>query len=94
VSAEDRESDQYLRQARERIKRRSGAWMALIIGPAIVLLAAVKVLEPHDYPAGDFRNEPLFWIAFGFVVLALVGTMMIGSIRMLLRGESDESSSG
>ena len=91
MSAEDRDSTEYLRQARERIKRRSGAWMALVIGPAIVLLAVVKVLERHDYPAGDLRNEPLFWMALGLVVLALVATMMIGSIRLLLRRELDES---
>jgi hypothetical protein len=81
------DSERYLREARERIKRRSAAWMALAIGPFILVLLAIKVFEDHTYPPGDFRNEPVFWIAFGLGAVLLIATMMVGAIRSLVRGE-------
>lgn len=87
MSGEERDSAEYLRQARERIKRRSGAWMSLVVGPFILLGTALKVFEPHDYPAGDLRNDPLFWAVLAAFAVLLVGTMMIGSVRALLRGD-------
>lgn len=61
--------------------------MALAIGPFILLLMAIKVFEHHAYPPGDIRNEPAFWIALGLAAVLLVGTMMVGAIRLLVRGE-------
>lgn len=84
---DDRLSTEYLAAARQRIKRRSGAWMSLVIGPFILLLAALKIMEPHDYPAGDVRNEPLFWILTGLLAVGLVAVLVIGSIRLLTRGQ-------
>jgi hypothetical protein len=61
--------------------------MALIVAPILLLVAAVKILERHDYPAGDIRNEPLFWIVVGVAMLILVGALVVGSIRALTRDE-------
>jgi hypothetical protein len=61
--------------------------MALAIGPFILLLLAIKVFENHAYPPGDIRNEPAFWIAFGLAAALMIGTMMVGAIRSLVRGE-------
>jgi hypothetical protein len=49
------------------------------------LVTAVKILEPHDYPAGDIRNEPLFWIVMAVVALVVVGALLVGAIRVLVR---------
>ncbi len=59
--------------------------MALIVGPIVLFVAAIRSLEPHDYPAGDMRNEPLFWIVFGVAMLVVIGALMVGSIRELRR---------
>lgn len=69
--------------ARRRAFRRSGAVMGLIVGPVVLLVAAIKILEPHDFPPGDLRNEPLFWIVMGVVMLVVVGAPMVGSVRVL-----------
>lgn len=64
--------------------------MALIVGPVVLLVFAVRTLGPHDYPAGDIRNEPLFWVAVGGFVLVIIGAMLVGSIRLLLRGDTSD----
>jgi hypothetical protein len=82
----ERDWDAFRRGAR----RRSAAVMGLILGPIILLGAAVKVVEPHDYPAGDPRNEPLFWMMFAVVALVLVGSLLVGSIRELRKREPSD----
>ena len=89
MSVDDRDSAEYLRQARKRIKRRAGAWMSLVVGPAILIVLALKLFERHDYPAGDLQNEPLFWIVLGLFIVVLVATLVTGSIRVLLQREPD-----
>ena len=70
-------------RARDRIKRRSRALMALIVGPIVLIGWAIYVLEPHDYPAGDLRNEPGFWIVFGLIVITIDVVLIVGSVRVL-----------
>ncbi len=70
---------------REKVRRRSGAMMALVIGPVVLLVAAVKIFEPHEYPAGDIRNEPIFWMLVGVAMLILVVALVAGSISTLRR---------
>lgn len=77
-------------ELRQRVKRRSGAMMSFVIGPVVLLVAAVKVVERHDYPAGDIRNEPLFWILVAIAALVLVGALVVGSIRELRRGDTTD----
>lgn len=66
-----------------RIKRRSGAWMSFVIGPVILVVTLLKVLESHDYPAGDIRNEPIFWAILAALAVILVAILIGGSIREL-----------
>jgi len=73
-------------QGRKSYRRRSGALMALIVGPIVLLVAVVKVFEPHHYPSGDVRNEPLFWIGLAVAALLLTAILVVGSIRTLRRG--------
>ena len=73
-------------QLRRRVKERSGAMMALIIGPIILLVAAIKIFQQHDYPLGDVRSEPIFWILVGVGALILVIALVAGSIRVIRRG--------
>ena len=61
--------------------------MALIVGPFVLLIAAIRALAPDDYPAGDVRNEPLFWVASFAVVAFVAGGLLIGAIRSLLWGD-------
>ncbi|MEX0629648.1 MAG: hypothetical protein WD508_03235 [Chloroflexota bacterium] len=71
------------KEVRRRARRRAGATMALIVGPIVLFVWAIKIFEPHDYPAGDMRNEPLFWVLAGVVALVLIGAIMVGSVRAL-----------
>jgi hypothetical protein len=61
--------------------------MALIIAPLVILGAVVKIVQQHDYPAGDVRNEPLFWMATGTFFFLIGGVVLIGAIRELRRGK-------
>jgi galactitol-specific phosphotransferase system IIC component len=70
---------------RRELRRRASATLALIIAPIIVLIAVVKGLGPHDYPAGDIRNEPVFWILVVIAALIVVGALFLGSFRVLRR---------
>jgi hypothetical protein len=74
-----------LNDFRRHARRRSGAAMALFVGPIVLVVTAVKILEPHDYPAGDIRNEPLFWIVMAVVALVVIGALLVGAIRVLVR---------
>lgn len=88
MTSEDQESARYLREAEERIRRRSGAYMGLVIGPVILFVVALKLGEAHNYPAGDIRNDPIFWLAIAsfFVVISMI--LIIGSLRVLRDGSS------
>jgi hypothetical protein len=82
----DHQSAEYLERARARLKyarRRQAAWGWLILGPWILLGTALKVFSPHDYPAGDVRNEPAFWAALALVVLIFVGAILVSVVRYL-----------
>ena len=74
-----------LDEARRRIKRRSGAMMSVVVGPFVLIVAAIKVFEEHDYPSGDVRSEPTFWIVVGIGAIILVGLLVFGSLRELRR---------
>ena len=71
--------------ARARIRRRSSGYMALVLGPVLVIgslvALVVRVVAPHAYPAGDIRNEPLFWIAAGGLILVITVIVVLGNIR-------------
>jgi cytochrome bd-type quinol oxidase subunit 2 len=70
-----------------RVRRRYGVISALIVGPVVLLVVALRALDSHDYPAGDLRNEPQFWILSFVAALILVGILVRGSIRELIRGD-------
>jgi hypothetical protein len=70
-------------EVRRRARRRAAATMALIVGPIVLFVAAIKIFQPHDYPAGDMRNEPMFWVLAGLVTLVPIGALMVGSVREL-----------
>jgi hypothetical protein len=76
--------EEYWKALRKRLRTRTSRQMFLIVGPAIVILAVLKILEPMDYPAGDFRNDIAFRLIFYgfFITFAVVGT--VASVRWLL----------
>lgn len=76
-----------LDEARRRIKRRSGAMMSLVAGPFVLIVAAIKVFQQHDYPSGDIRNEPIFWLVVGIGAVILAGLLVLGSLRELRRAD-------
>lgn len=88
LTANDRDAAE-VQLARRRIRRRGRAQMSLIIAPVLVLGAVVKILERHDYPAGDVRNDPLFWIVTGAFLAVVAALLIIRSIRILKRGDAD-----
>lgn len=70
---------------RRGLRRKTSATLAVIVAPIIFVIAIVKGLGQHDYPAGDIRNEPMFWIIVVAASVLLVGALVIGSIRVLWR---------
>jgi hypothetical protein len=78
-------SEERLLEFRKRARRRAGAMMALVIGPLVLVGAAVKVVQVHDYPAGDLRNEPVFWMVTGAFFLLVIGGLIFSAIRELRR---------
>jgi hypothetical protein len=51
----------------------------LAINGLIILL--IRALEPHRYPAGDPRNEPLFWL----VLVGTFGTLLVVGLVVAIR---------
>jgi hypothetical protein len=68
------------------LSSRTNAWISLIVSALIVFVVASRIFEPHDYPAGDQRNEPLFWVVIGVVFLLIVTALVVGAVRTLRRG--------
>jgi hypothetical protein len=58
--------------------------MGLIIGPFVAIVAALKIIEPMTYPAGDIRNEMAFRLIFygAFIAVGTIGFLL--SLRWLL----------
>jgi hypothetical protein len=77
--------DQDWDEVRRQVRRRAAAKMALIVAPIGILVVAFKMLEAHDYPVGDIRNEPMFWIAFGGAMIAILSVLIVGSILTLTK---------
>jgi hypothetical protein len=73
---------------RRRLSRRTTAWLAIIASVMLLIGAGVRVFSPHDYPAGDQRNNPAFWIVVGVIALLFAVVVIVGSIRELRRGPS------
>ncbi len=71
-------------EIRRRARKRAAAQMSLIIGPVVLLVAAIKILEPHSFPPGDIRNEPAFWVVLGVVALVVSGAQLALSVRWLI----------
>ena len=96
MNLNDPESAAYLDRARERIRRarrRQTAWIFLFLGPFGLAITLARALEPHKYPAGDFRNEPMFWGLVVLVTLLFFGTLMTLAVRRLRQNE-DGSGAG
>ena len=89
MTLSDPESEAYLERARERIRlarRRQTAWFFLILGPFALAITILRALEPHEYPPGDLRNEPLFWGLVALLTLLFFGTLMTLAARRLRQG--------
>jgi hypothetical protein len=82
------------RGRRRGLGSRTNAWNLLIASAVILIVAAGAIFSPHDYPAGDPRNEPIFWIVVGAIALLLAGAAVVGAIRTLTRpppsGDKDD----
>ena len=78
------------RGPRRGLDSRTNAWISLLVSALIVFVFATRALEPHDYPAGDQRNEPLFWVVVGVFFLLIVSVLVVGAIRTLRRGPTPE----
>jgi hypothetical protein len=68
---------------RRRARRRRSAMFALVLEPFVLLVTAIRVFEPHEYPHGDIRNEPLFWAIIGLVFVLFASAFLIMAIRIL-----------
>jgi hypothetical protein len=87
MTGQDGDTAEYLRRSRERLRRRSAAWISLLLAPLVALSAVLKIFQEHDYPAGDIQNEPLFWIATGAFLCIIAAAAILVSIWELRKGE-------
>ena len=76
--------DEYWKAYRARARRRASSLGAVVICPFGIALAALKILEPAAYPAGDVRNEVLFRIALYGGLILVLGLAMFFAVRWLL----------
>jgi uncharacterized protein involved in exopolysaccharide biosynthesis len=58
--------------------------MAFILGPIILIATTAKVISPPEYPTGDVRNEPAFWLVIGLVTVVVVGVVLFGALREIV----------
>jgi hypothetical protein len=59
--------------------------MLAVLGLFGLFIVVSRSLEAHDYPAGDLRNEPLFWLAVGGVLGGLCVVALIQAIVLVIR---------
>lgn len=85
----DRLAQERVREAGREVNNRMGAaerfWL-IVFGAAIIWLATTSAMKSGQYPTGDLRNEPLFWmvaLGFGFV---LGGLAVLSGLRGGMRG--------
>jgi len=90
ADARDERTDDPMNEDRRGRRRglgsRTNAWISLLVSALFVFVFAIRALRPHDYPAGDQRNEPLFWVVVGVVSLLVVSVLVVGAVRTLRRG--------
>jgi hypothetical protein len=57
----------------------------VILGVFMIFIAVQKALEPHIYPSGDARNNPLLWILLGIVIggigLGIIASAFVQRLR-------------
>lgn len=62
---------------RRRLTDREQAPLTAALGILFVIVGILNITRQHiRYPDGDIRNDPLFWIITGMVVL-LFGTYLL-----------------
>lgn len=77
----------YRARVRGRAQRQFSAIVASAVFIVGLFVVVARVLAPQDYPAGDFRNDLLFRLGFGGFLLVLTGTLLVATIRRLLRDD-------
>jgi hypothetical protein len=94
VSRDDR-SAEYVREARERIRRRSAALMSRVLVPFFLLIwpiafvggsQALYLRRPD--PADDLRNSPEFWMALTIGAYVIAGVIFLVWIRRVRNGKA------
>jgi len=70
-------------RSRRRAQTRARAWGALIIVPFGILIAIIRAVSPHDYPQGDIRNEPVFWLIVTALFVGVGAIILFGSLWSL-----------
>lgn len=83
--------ESYWRQFRERARKRARMQGALVLGGALIAVAALVLIAPADHYAGPARIEPPFTLVFPGL-LAVVGlAIIVRAVRWL---RSDQSAPG
>jgi hypothetical protein len=49
-----------------------------------LFIIASRVFEPHNYPAGDPRNEAAFWLVAGGAFLVPIVVALAVAIRLVV----------
>lgn len=57
----------------------------VVVGLGILVVGLTRALEPHNYPPGDFRNEPITWVIVGILAVVLGGAGLLSVFWPRLR---------
>lgn len=74
----------YWRELRKRLRERTNRQMGLILCPFVAVVSVLKIVEPMDYPTGDFRNELMFRLVFYGVFIAVCVVGFVAAVRWLM----------
>ena len=54
-----------------------------------MLVGLFHVLSTHEFPPGDIRGTPGFWIVLGGAVMLMGAVILVSTVRDVRRARSD-----
>lgn len=72
-------------EVHRRARRRASATLFVVGCPIAAVVIVFGVIQPHTYPSGDIRNDPLFWAVAAGAALMFIAALFVLAVRELRR---------